>query len=112
VLFRLYGIVEGARPNDVEVADRHLDAAGRTFFRVHLAGHGDRGLNGERGETFPNVGWDLRFHEDTLNLSGTISHHDERDFAGRAEMRHPTADSDRAADVLFQLVYAGSTQCR
>src|SRR6185437_9190412 len=73
MLFWLDRVVERARANDGERRHAHLVAAGRARLGAHLAGHGDRCLERELLESFPDLRGELRLDEHRLHHAGTVA---------------------------------------
>src|SRR5256885_1380872 len=86
-----------ARPEDLQVGGRELDAAGRARVDAHHARHLDGRLLREPGERLPGRIRDVLFGEHDLQIARAVAQRHERDLAARARGHHPAAHPDRAA---------------
>src|SRR5262249_23219566 len=108
VLLRLNRIVDRARTNDCEAGHTHLVSARRARLSRNLAAHGDRRLQRQFFEPFPDFRRKLRLHEHGLHHTGPVANDSERDLARRPHVNDPAANGYRGSDVVLELGNARS----
>src|SRR4051794_1753723 len=90
VLLGLDRVIDGTRPENLEISHADFDAAGGTRVEPHFPGYADGRFLRELSKPVPGLRRDGRLHHDGLERPGAIAHDDERDLARGPDVCDPT----------------------